>query len=173
MRRPRYAASLGRSQTAAPGIQVCEHLPQLAARAQAMGVGAVAVAPGKTIICSPRTHLLTGCRHSRWGVRSRSPQRHDWPCYASGLDYLQPRQDGVPSGVSLPKTLGGRGRSTWPGPARRLPRAPRHDPWMITQDPQFGGLPRRELYALRAGSASRGCKNGGRSSTRSTADRSN
>ena len=40
--------------------------------------------------------------------------RRDAPCYAAGLDVLRPRDDGTPSGVTLPNPLI-EGPLTWPG----------------------------------------------------------
>jgi hypothetical protein len=59
--------------------------------------------------------------------------RDDYPCYASALDYLRPRADGVPSGVMLPTFLM-EGPLTWPGQHAGF-LGPRHDPWQIRQDP--------------------------------------
>src|SRR5262249_36607849 len=59
--------------------------------------------------------------------------RTDWPNYASGLNYLRPRDDGVPTGVNLPTFLV-EGPLTWPGQHAGF-LGPRHDPWQITKDP--------------------------------------
>src|SRR3954452_25347943 len=58
--------------------------------------------------------------------------RADWPCYASGLDRVRPRRDGVPTGVLLPTYLNnGYGFS---GQHAGVLGA-RVDPWHIKQDP--------------------------------------
>ena len=116
--------------TSVPGIQICEHLPQLAARAD------------RFAIIRSMTHGLPSHEHATHmlltGIDKMPPgathmaSRFDWPCYASGLDFLHPRNDGVPSGVMLPTYLNnGYGFSGqdggWLGP--------RNDPWQITQDP--------------------------------------
>jgi hypothetical protein len=116
--------------TAVPGIQICEHLPLLAARAD------------RYAIIRSMTHGLPSHEHATHmlltGIDKMPPgathmaSRFDWPCYASGLDFLRPRNDGIPNGVMLPTYLnngyGFSGQDAgWLGP--------RHDPWQITQDP--------------------------------------
>src|SRR5260221_74617 len=54
-------------------------------------------------------------------------------CSASALDYLRPRSDGIPSGVTLPTFLV-EGPLTWPGQHAGFLGA-KHDPWHVTQDP--------------------------------------
>src|SRR3569623_1462158 len=58
--------------------------------------------------------------------------RHDWPCFASGLDFIRPRRDGLPNGVMLLTYLNnGYGFS---GQSAGL-LGPKHDPWQVKQDP--------------------------------------
>jgi uncharacterized protein (DUF1501 family) len=52
---------------------------------------------------------------------------------ASALDYMQPRNDGIPSGVSLPNYFI-EGPLTWPGQYAGF-IGMKHDPWQINQDP--------------------------------------
>ena len=63
--------------------------------------------------------------------------RADWPCYASGLDFVRPRQDGIPNGVNLPTYLNnGYGFSGQNAGVL----GPRFDPWHIKQDPNERGF---------------------------------
>ncbi len=58
--------------------------------------------------------------------------RFDWPCYASGLDYIAPRHDGIPNGVMLPTYLNnGYGFS---GQDAGFLGA-KYDPFHVKQDP--------------------------------------
>ena len=58
--------------------------------------------------------------------------RADWPCYASGLDFVHPRSDGVPNGVHLPTYLNnGYGFSGQNAGVL----GPKFDPWHIKADP--------------------------------------
>lgn len=116
--------------TRSAGMQVCEHLPGLAARAD------------KFAIVRSMTHGLPSHEHATHmmltGIDKLPPgsthmaSRADWPCYASGLDFLRPRRDGVPSGVMLPTYLNnGYGFSGQNAGVL----GPKFDPWQIRQDP--------------------------------------
>jgi hypothetical protein len=120
--------------TAVPGVQVCEHLPMLAAR---MGRWAlVRSLSHREFNHLPATHrLLTGAPMplQRGSDLDNVLSRRDWPCYAAGLNYLRPRRGGVPAGVTLPHALI-EGPLTWPGQHAGL-LGPAHDPLLVTQDP--------------------------------------
>ena len=116
--------------TRAPGVGICEHLPQLAARAD------------KLAVIRSMTHGLPSHEHATHmmltGVNDLPPgsthmaSRADWPCYASGLDFVHPRSDGVPNGVHLPTYLNnGYGFS---GQNAGVLGA-KFDPWHIKADP--------------------------------------
>ncbi len=120
--------------TAVPGIRVCEHLPMLAARmkhwalVRSMSHGENGHLPG--------THrLLTGMAmpNQRQTDLDNVLSRRDWPSYAAGLNYLRPRRDGVPNGVTLPHALI-EGPLTWPGQHAGF-LGPAYDPLFVTQDP--------------------------------------
>jgi hypothetical protein len=121
--------------TKAAGVTVCEHLPLLAARAD------------KFAIVRSMTHGLPSHEHATHmmltGIDKMPPgsthmaSRNDWPCYASGLDYVRPRNDGVPSGVHLPTYLNnGYGFS---GQSAGV-LGPKYDPWQIRNDPNAPGF---------------------------------
>jgi len=78
------------------------------------------------------THfLLTGIDKSPPGS-THMASRADWPCYASGIDYVRPRTDGTPTGVMLPTYLNnGYG---FCGQNGGLLGA-RFDPWHVKEDP--------------------------------------
>lgn len=116
--------------TRAAGVQICEHLPRLAARAD------------KYAVVRSMTHGLPSHEHATHMVltgidkmplgSSHMASRHDWPCYASGLNYVRPSRDGFPSGVMLPTYLNnGYGFS---GQNAGFLGA-RHDPWQVREDP--------------------------------------
>jgi hypothetical protein len=117
--------------TKAPGVQICEHLPRLAARADKLAIV-------RSMSHHENNHLLathqvlTGVAMS--GAKpDQVASRQDWPCYAGALDHLRPRRDGIPTGVTLPTFLV-EGPLTWPGQHAGF-LGPRHDPWHIKQDP--------------------------------------
>jgi hypothetical protein len=117
--------------TSVPGLHVCEHLPQLAARADKY-------ATLRTLSHGDNNHLmsthyvLTG-ELQPGGFFDKIASRDDWPNYASASAYLRPRTDGIPSGVNLPTFLMS-GALTWPGQHGGL-LGPNYDPWQITGDP--------------------------------------
>ncbi len=117
--------------TSVPGLHVCEHLPQLAARADRYAI-VRSLAHGDNNHLMSTHMLLTG--HTQPGAFfDKVASRDDWPCYAAALDYLRPRHDPIPSGVNLPTFLVQR-PLTWPGQHAGLFGA-KHDPWQITGDP--------------------------------------
>jgi hypothetical protein len=126
--------------TRAPGVGFCEHLPQLAARAD------------KLAVIRSMTHGLPSHEHATHmmltGVNELPPgsthmaSRADWPCYASGLDFVHPRTDGVPTGVHLPTYLNnGYGFS---GQNAGVLGA-KFDPWHIKADPSDPGFRVEEM----------------------------
>jgi hypothetical protein len=117
--------------TSVAGLQVCEHLPRLAARAHKYAlVRSLAHRENNHLVATH--HLLTG--HPQPGAFfDKVASRDDWPCYASTLSCVRPRHDGIPSGVHLPTFLM-EGPLTWPGQHAGF-LGPRYDPWQITRDP--------------------------------------
>ncbi len=117
------------------GIQICEHLPELAKRMDRLAL--VRSMTHKNAGHLPATHhVLTGYPipgiPEDLGV-DKIASRTDWPSYASAVDYFRPRTDGIPNGVALPTYLV-EGPLTWPGQNAGC-LGPKHDPWQITDDP--------------------------------------
>ena len=121
--------------TAVPGIDVCEHLPLLASQ---MGRWSIV----RSLAHLEHNHLLathvalTGrpTPVPRGGSDlDRVESRNDFPNFAGALDAIQPRSDGVPTGVSLPNYYI-EGPLTWPGQHAGF-LGPKHDPWQINHDP--------------------------------------
>ena len=120
--------------TAVPGIQVCEHLPGLAARLDRLAIVRTMAHPeGNHLVAVHR--VLTGHPSNPRGASDldRVASRDDFPCYAAVLDNVRPRRDGVPNGVALPMRLI-EGPLTWPGQDAGF-LGPRHDPWQLRIDP--------------------------------------
>jgi Protein of unknown function (DUF1501) len=135
--------------TAIPGLQICEHLPFLAARMRHWAL--VRSLSHRENGHLPGTHrLLTGSPmpNQRSTDLDNILSRRDWPCYAAGLDYLRPRHDGVPNGVTLPHALI-EGSLTWPGQHAGF-LGPTHDPLFVTQDPSSPTF-RMDQFALPTG----------------------
>lgn len=116
--------------TNVPGVQISEHLPLLAQQAD------------KYAIIRSMTHSLPSHEHGTHrmltGINQEPPgsthmvSRQDWPCYASGMQYLRPRPDGLPSGVMLPTYLNN-GYGFCGQHAGFL--GGDYDPWHITKNP--------------------------------------
>lgn len=121
--------------TTIPGVSICEHLPKLAQQTNRWSIL-------RTMAHVEHNHLLA--THVALTGRptpiprggndlDRVESRHDFPNFAAALDYIRPRTDGVPTGVSLPNYLI-EGPLTWPGQHAGFLGA-KHDPWQINQDP--------------------------------------
>jgi len=120
--------------TAVTGIRICEHLPKLGARMRHWAL--VRAMSHRENGHLPGIHrLLTGSTmpNQRGTDLDNVLSRRDWPCYAAGLNYLKPRRDGIPNGVTLPHSLI-EGPLTWPGQHGGF-LGPAHDPMLVTQDP--------------------------------------
>lgn len=127
--------TLAQIATKTPGVSIAEPLPGFAARMDQLA------------IIRSMTHSLPSHEHATHmmltGIDRMPPgsthmaSRNDWPCYASGLDYLRPSQNGVPNGVMLPTYLNnGYGFS---GQSAGL-LGPKYDPWHIRRDPNEPGF---------------------------------
>jgi hypothetical protein len=117
--------------TQAPGVHICEHLPLLAARADKFAI--VRSLHGFSAEHEHGTHmLLTGIDQIPPGAGKHATRR-DWPCYASGVDYVKRRRGGVPTGVLLPTHLSSGGAPFCGQTGGRL--GARYDPLHIKQDP--------------------------------------
>lgn len=121
--------------TAIPGVAVGEHLPRFALQADRWSLV-------RTLAHVEHNHLLathvalTGrpTPVPRGGSDlDRVESRQDFPNFAAALDYMQPRTDGIPTGVSLPNYFI-EGPLTWPGQHAGFIGA-KHDPWQINHDP--------------------------------------
>jgi hypothetical protein len=120
--------------TKVPGVQIGEHLPRLAARADRWALIRT-LSHGDNSHLSATHHTLTGrvMPLRRGSDQENSLSRRDAPCYGAGLDYLRPRDDGIPNGVTLPHPLI-EGPLVWPGQHAGF-IGPHFDPWQIAQDP--------------------------------------
>src|SRR5262245_1190620 len=121
--------------TTIPGVKVCEHLPRLAKLTDRWAIVRSLAHPEHNQLLA--THVALTGRPTplpRGGTDlDRVESRNDFPNLAAALDYVQPRGDGVPSGVSLPNYLI-EGPLTWPGQHAGF-LGPKHDPWQINRDP--------------------------------------
>ena len=138
--------------TQTPGLQICEHLPMLAARSRKWSVIRSLTTPynghseGHMVIQSGRTPLPTGFNASK-------PQSSDWPSIASIVgDALPARNNNLPPAVVLPERLVHRTGRVIPGQFGGL-MGSRRDPWFIDASPfnakSYGAYPDYEFHFVR------------------------
>lgn len=125
----------GSISTAIPGVSLGEHMPLLAQQLNRWSVvRTLSHGEGNHLLA---THVeLTGrpTPIPRGGSDlDRVESRYDFPNFASALDWVRPRTDGIPTGVSLPNYFI-EGPLTWPGQYAGFLGA-KHDPWQINHDP--------------------------------------
>ncbi|HVX09688.1 MAG TPA: DUF1501 domain-containing protein [Pirellulales bacterium] len=129
--------------TCVPGVQITPHLPLLAKMADRYAIvrSMTHSLPGH----EQATHfVLTGVNELPAGA-THMASRNDWPCYASCVQYLRPRSDGLPSGVMLPTYLhNGYGFSGQNGGFM----GSTFDPWQLTRDPNAADFRLTELDLL-------------------------
>jgi hypothetical protein len=121
--------------TATPGIDICEHLPRLAARSnrwalvRSLGHWSNSHTDGHFIMLTGRSDLPPG-----FGFTSE-PKSTDWPSIASIAGYnTRPRSDNLPPAVVLPERLVHWSGRTLPGAyAGQMGR--RREPWFIEASP--------------------------------------
>ena len=114
-----------------PGVPICEHLPRLAQRAGKYALIRTLSHKDNNHLMSTH-HVLTG-KKQPGGFFDKVASRDDWPAYSAAIAFLNPRNDGIPSGVNLPTFLQ-QGPLTWPGQHAGFLGA-KYDPWQITGDP--------------------------------------
>ena len=117
--------------TSVPGVRFAEHIPMLAERADRLAV--VRTMSHKHNNHLNATHWVMTGQEQPGAFFDKIASRTDYPCYASAMSYLRPRQDGLPGGVMLPTYLM-EGPLTWPGQHAGF-LGPKFDPWQLTQDP--------------------------------------
>ncbi|MBD3673837.1 MAG: DUF1501 domain-containing protein [Planctomycetaceae bacterium] len=117
--------------TATPGYQICEHLPNLAQRTDKFAILRTLSHNDNNHLMSTH-HILTGTKQPG-GFFDKIASRDDWPAYSAGLAFLKPRHDGLPTGVNLPTYLM-QGPLLWPGQHAGF-LGPKYDPWQIKGDP--------------------------------------
>ena len=117
--------------TRVPGIQICEHLPLLAARADKYAI--VRSLQGFSAEHEHGTHMLLTGHDGLPPGAGKHASRRDWPCYASGLDYMRGHQTGIPTGVLLPTHLNSSGARLCGQTGGQM--GARYDPLHIQHDP--------------------------------------
>jgi uncharacterized protein (DUF1501 family) len=134
--------------TQTPGLQICEHLPLLAARSERWALLRSLTHPynehsqGHMVMLSGRTMLPIGFNPSK-------PLPSDWPSIAAiASDALRPANN-LPPAVVLPERLIHRTGRIIPGQFAGL-MGPKRDPWFIAASPfnakTYGAYPEYEFH---------------------------
>lgn len=138
--------------TQTPGVQICEHLPMLAACSKKWSLIRSLTTPynghseGHMAIQSGRTPLPPGFSGTK-------PQATDWPSIASVVgDALPARNNNLPPAVALPERLIHRTGRIIPGQFGGQ-MGGRRDPWFIEASPfnakSYGAYPDYEFHFVR------------------------
>jgi hypothetical protein len=115
-------------------IKFSEHVPHLAQRTDRLAI-VRSMAHSDNRHLSGTHNTLTGTVQPFRGNSNEDKElnRGDWPNYGGALNYLAPRNNGLPSHVTVPNPLI-EGSLTWPGQHAGFLRAA-HDPWVLKSDP--------------------------------------
>ncbi len=138
--------------TQTPGLNICEHLPMLAARSSMWSLVRSLTTPynghseGHTAILTGRTPLPAGYDGGK-------PQPGDWPSMAAIVgDAVDARSNNLPPAVVLPERLVHRTGRIIPGQFGGL-MGNRRDPWFVEASPfnpeTYGAYPDYEFHFVR------------------------
>jgi len=133
--------------TATPGLQICEHLPQLAQRShlwalcRSLSHSTNGHSEGHLFMLAGRSVLSPG-----WDANRPSPT--DWPSIASVAGAVTRPRNNLPPAVVLPDRIIQDSRLIVPGQFAGM-MGPRHDPWFIEASPfsprGYGAYPEFEF----------------------------
>ncbi len=134
--------------TRTPGIEICEHLPLLAARSE------------RWALCRSVTHpfnehsqghmvMLSGRSDLPRSFDLNKPKKTDWPSLASIVGDLAPPRGALPAGVVLPERLVHRTGRVIPGQFGGV-MGPHRDPWFVEASlfnaRTYGAYPEYEFH---------------------------
>lgn len=120
--------------TTVSGLQICEHLPGMAAR---MNHWALV----RSMTCNPSfgdhrlaVHGLLGGIDELPPGAGLAASRRDWPCWCAGVEYARGRSNGLPNSAVLPGELIDPGTGLYPAQTAGL-LGTRFDPYRIRENP--------------------------------------
>lgn len=129
--------------TRTPGLQICEHLPRLAARSDLWALCRSLTHP-YTAHSEGHLAMLTGRTPMPPGFDASKPKPTDWPSLAAVANQLVPPRNNLPPAVILPEMLIHREGRVIPGQLAGEMGA-RWDPWIISASPynptSYGAYP--------------------------------
>jgi hypothetical protein len=138
--------------TQTPGVQICEHLPMLAARSQKWGLIRSLTTPYNEH-SQGHTTILTGRTPMPPNYSPVKPQPTDWPSIASIVgDALPKRNNNLPPAIVLPERLVHNTGRVLPGQFGGM-MGSRRDPWFVEASPynskSYGAYPDYEFHFVR------------------------
>lgn len=139
--------------TSVPGVQICEHLPQLAQNAHRFAI--IRSTYHKSGTHGVGVHYnLTGLPHAPRRQGEPQVSRADPPCIGGVVRQLRGDRHGLPAAVQLPVRIGDQNNFQWGGQHAGF-LGPRYDPLMLIDDHWTPGtlppafLPHPEIDAAR------------------------
>jgi len=134
--------------TRTPGVDICEHLPRLAARSSLWSLVRSLTHPSNDHSLGHHI-MLTGRSPAPPTFNASKPMPGDWPSIASIVGELTPRRNNLPPAVVLPERLIHRTGRVIPGQfAGEM--GSRRDPWFIEAAPfnsqTYGAFPEFEFH---------------------------
>ena len=141
--------------TATPGLQICEHLPELAKRSNDWALCRSLTHPSNDHSAGHHI-MLTGRTMLPPGFNSSVPQPKDWPAIAAIANVATPRRNNLPPAAVLPERLVHYSGRVIPGQfAGQLGES--NNPWFIEASPyhktSYGAFPQYEFDHQERGNA--------------------
>jgi hypothetical protein len=119
--------------TATPGLQICEHLPMLAARSNLWAVCRSLTHPSNDHSAGHHI-MLTGRTTMPAGFNPNQPSPTDWPSIAAIAGYATNPRNNLPPALALPEKLVHYSGRVIPGQfAGQM--GTQHDPWFLEASP--------------------------------------
>jgi len=129
--------------TRTPGIQICEHLPELAKRSNKWAL-VRSLTHGSNDHSLAHHVMLTGHSEAPLGFDRTKPQSTDWPSIASLATALVPPCNNLPPALVLPEKMKHREGRIINGQIAGM-LGPRYDPWFLEMSPyhpaHYGAFP--------------------------------
>lgn len=129
--------------TSVPGMEICEHLPELAKRAHKYALVRSLTHPSNEHSAAHHI-MLTGRSELPLGFDPSQPKESDWPSIAALAGALLPTRNNLPPALVLPEKLKHRSGRIVPGQfGGQMGR--QRDPWFVEMSPyhpaHYGAFP--------------------------------
>jgi hypothetical protein len=129
--------------TSVPGMQICEHLPELAKRAHKFALVRSFTHPSNDHSAAHHI-MLTGRSELPVGFDPTKPKETDWPSIAAIAGAVLPQRNNLPPAIVLPEKLRHREGRMIPGQFGGQ-MGKQHDPWFLEMSPyhpqHYGAYP--------------------------------